>query len=92
MTAQEKVRKAERNVYLANLKVSAEQVNTSIRAAQYAVYEAQETAKLINEHFREIREGLKIVEAKKLLKIRLNAKERALWTLYGKKTKKGEIL
>lgn len=87
MTAEERIRANEQNINFADLRVSADQVRTSMHAVQYAELEAKRTAKLVSEHFQAIKEGLEIVKAKKLLKIRLNATERALWTLYGKATK-----
>ncbi len=87
MTAEERIRAQEQNGSFADWRVSLDQVNASMKAAQYAEYEAKRTAKLMSEHFQKIMAGLEVVKAKKLLKIRLNAEERAIWTLYGKKTK-----
>lgn len=74
----------ERNSNMKQLAISSKLANSAIGAAQFTVHEAMEAMKAIRSHYTELQNSLKVIEAKKLLKIRLNSEERAIWTLYGK--------
>lgn len=70
---------------LLRLTAETERVATT---AQAVATQAENRAKEVNAHYQLIREELKLIDAKKTLKMRLTDRERAIWLLYGKPTKK----
>lgn len=56
-----------------------------------AAHKAAERAGELHSNIVGLRSELKRIEAKRLLKLRLTARERAIWTLYGKETKGGTV-
>ncbi len=69
------------------IRMSAEADKVALDARRIAS-QAEKKATEITELYQGIRSELEVIKAKKLLKIRLAERERAVWILYGKETQK----